>query len=802
MSNFFDKGLHFLGKNEKNVFVLNIGAMDGVLFDEMIGYTNMYNFKGLYVEPIPYLFEKLKNNLGDDNKFENCAISDYDGEIEMMTIDKNAIDSGLLHNCFYGMSAVYPPKNGLGSEFDKPTVDKYGSIVKVNCKTFESVLNKHNIHTFDVVKIDAEGHDYKIFKQIDLNKYKPKVIRLEWINLDKSEQNLIVEKFNQFNYKFEITGQDIVALDNNFYNNIFSSEKSSISENINNIKDNNKKNITNKKITLVTGLWDLGRSNLSDGWSRSYEHYLSKFEQLLQVDCNMIIYGDNELQSFVLKHRKSDNTQFIVRNLNWFRQNEYFDKIQNIRKNPVWYNQVGWLSESTQAKLEMYNPLVMSKMFLLHDAKIMDRFDSDYMFWIDAGITNTVHPGYFTHDKVLDKITTYLNNFNFICFPYETNSEIHGFKYDSMLKFSGVEKINKVARGGFFGGLKSKITEANNIYYGLLLDTLNNGFMGTEESIFTIMTYKNPELFYYFEIEGNGLLSTFFENLKNDTLELKSESKLQTNKNLDISKVALYVITFNSPNQFEVLIQSMLDYDRDFIDKPKKFLLDNSTDLSTTTKYRELCELYGFEHIKKDNLGIVGGRIFVADHFEETGLDFYYWFEDDMAFYPKKGEVCRNGFNRYVNNLYEKTLEIITKENFDFLKLNFSEFFGDNSTQWSWYNVPQEFRKTNWPEKPNLPVHGLDPDAPRTLFKNIKTHKELPYASGEIYICNWPILLTKEGNYKCYLETKWAHPFEQTLMSHCFQETIKGKINPGILLLTPTEHNRFEHYDGRLRKES
>jgi hypothetical protein len=67
MSNFFDKALHYIGKKQKNVFVINIGAMDGVMFDEMIGYTNMYNFIGLYVEPIPYLFEKLKNNIGGSN---------------------------------------------------------------------------------------------------------------------------------------------------------------------------------------------------------------------------------------------------------------------------------------------------------------------------------------------------------------------------------------------------------------------------------------------------------------------------------------------------------------------------------------------------------------------------------------------------------------------------------------------------------------------------------------------------------------------------------------------------------------
>jgi hypothetical protein len=556
------------------------------------------------------------------------------------------------------------------------------------------------------------------------------------------------------------------------------------------------------KITLVTGLWDIGRGDLQEGWSRSFQHYLDKFQQLLQVDVNMIIFGDEELEKFVFDNRRTENTQFVRRDLSWFKTNDFYDKIQKIRTNPNWYNQVGWLTESTQAKLEMYNPLVMSKVYLLHDAKILDKFDSEYMFWTDAGITNTIHPGYFTHDKVLDKLPKLVKNFHFVCFPYETNSEIHGFKYKELCDLAG-KPVNMVARAGFFGGKKDAISEINSIYYGLMNDTLSQGLMGTEESLFTIMTYKYPNLITYSEIEGNGLMGKFFEDLKDMTVEVKSEvSKDVVVNNLDTSKVGLYVITFNSPKQFEVLIQSMLDYDSDFINKPTKFLLDNSTDLTTTPRYIELCEEYGFEHIKKDNIGIVGGRVFVAEHFDKTDLDFYYWFEDDMGFYPKKGEVCRNGFNRFVPNLYSKTLSIMKQENFDFLKLNYTEFYGDNGTQWSWYNLPQDKRKELFPEKPSLPVQGLDPNAPRTKFKSIKTHQGLSYVDGEIYLCNWPIILTKEGNYKCYIETQWAHPFEQTLMSYSYQETVKGNINPGLLLLTPTEHDRFEHYDGSLRKES
>ena len=53
-----------------------------------------------------------------------------------------------------------------------------------------------------------------------------------------------------------------------------------------------------------------------------------------------------------------------------------------------------------------------------------------------------------------------------------------------------------------------------------------------------------------------------------------------------------------------------------------------------------------------------------------------------------------------------------------------------------------------------------------------------------------------------FLETTWVHPYEQTWMSFMYQELKKGNLKFGLLLLTPTEHNRFDHYDGNLRKES
>ena len=395
-----------------------------------------------------------------------------------------------------------------------------------------------------------------------------------------------------------------------------------------------------------------------------------------------------------------------------------------------------------------------------------------------------------------------LKNITFIAFPYEAENEIHGFDYSEMCRMVN-KKIDKVCRGGFFGGPKEKIGEFNPLYYSLMSDTLSRGYMGTEESLFTLLTYLYPESFEYFEIESNGLISKFFEDVKNDQHKIKSESLSPVSKNnLDINNSALYVITFNSPKQFETLIESMIQYDCNFIDKPKKYLLNNSSDESTFDMYEKLCAEYEFVHIKKDNLGICGGRQFIAEHAEANNFDYYFFFEDDMFFYPNKGEVCRNGFNRYVSNFYNNVLQIIQKHNFDFLKFNYSEFFGDNGTQWSWYNVPQKVREEFWPGKNRLPELGLDPNAPRTRYEHIWSHNGIPYVSGEIYYSNWPQVVSRDGNKKMFLDTTWAHPFEQTWMSHIFQETKKDNIKPALLLMTPTEHNRFEFYAKELRKES
>jgi hypothetical protein len=571
--------------------------------------------------------------------------------------------------------------------------------------------------------------------------------------------------------------------------------------------DTNQKEFNvNKNLTIVTGLWDIGRPG------RDFNHYIENFKRFLDIPQNLFIYIPKEYEYLVWEKRTTDNTFVKIYELDDVKNlySPFWDKTQEIRKNPEWLGQAGWLPESPQAKLEWYNPIVQSKMFMLNDSSIWNPFNTEYFFWLDAGITNTVPHTHLVENNILDKLTEYGNPFLFLSYPYEANTEIHGFEFDAMNRFAG-SKVEYVCRGGLFGGHKQQLNEANSTYYSLLSKTLGSGLMGTEESLFTIMSYNEPDLYRRYELDGNGLVVKFTQSvIDNDVkIVIPDVSKITntikyTDRDVDNVKTNLYILTFNFPEQVLHTIKSM-EKTPIWLNKPHLVLLDNSTTEEVREQNREIAKQYNFEYISLGgNTGICGGRQSAAEHFHESDADFMFFFEDDMTVNPPEleGQFCRNGFRKYVPNLYNIVHKIMLRDKFDFLKLTFTEVYFDNDKQCTWYNVPQVIRTRDWPDYDKLPVTGLDPNAPLTNFKNMRVFDGLSYLDGEVYYANWPMIVSKEGNKKMFINTKWGHPFEQTWMSHIYQETKLGNIKPAILLAAPIWHDRIKHYESSERREN
>lgn len=753
------------------------------------------------------------------------------------------------------------------------------------------------------------------------------------------------------------------------------------------------RNILMSKITFVTALLDIKRSELSSqSFHRSFDRYLQTLKSLLAhlKDKNLVIYIEPEHEALI-KSIKSD--KIIIRHINCdqIKKSEYYDKIQTIRNNDDWRNQIGWLSESTQANLELYNPLIFNKIHWLSDVAEDNPFDTEYFVWIDAGIANAqCHPGYFSKEWLEERLCPHLDKFLFLCFPYQGHNEIHGFKREGMHKFSNTKYVDRVARATFFGGKKTECLFLSDKFREIAHQSLNEGYMGTEESIYTILTYLYPEICNIQMIQGNGLVFDFFERLQNNSsysnitkqfngrgtftylnarvqqhpaafdifevffannqdldlvIELGSgggglsmflsdqckkynikfvtyekypdggitDNIEFTKRNIDFKqrdifdpqtiqevkdllsssgkslvlcdggnkikefntyvdyiklgdiimahdyapnqdiflqkykdkiwnwmeindtdielsvkkhklkdyykpfediawvcksksfqqKIDLYIVTFNSPKQFKFTVDKIIKASPELYNNSDKYVINNTIDNKYDKEYKDLFAQYNFVEFKKDNIGICGARQFIAEHFDTTNNEYMVFFEDDMGMNGPEdaGLQCKNGFNKFHSSLYYDIISIMNKESYDYLKWSFTEFFGDNTIQWSWYNVPQKIREEVWPDNTQLPKHGFAKNPPLCKYNNIKSHNGLPYVDGEIYYCNWPQIVSKLGNRKMFLETKWAHPYEQTWMSYIYQKTIKGHIKPALLLLSPITHNRFDHYDGNIRKE-
>lgn len=254
--------------------------------------------------------------------------------------------------------------------------------------------------------------------------------------------------------------------------------------------------------------------------------------------------------------------------------------------------------------------------------------------------------------------------------------------------------------------------------------------------------------------------------------------------------IVLYVITYNAPGQLSLWLDSVEAAAPELLQLPRKFLLDNSTNTATQPAYDALVAPYGFTILRHGNLGISGGRHFCARHFDQLPGGFgMVWFEDDMQIADPAVPVCRNGLSSRVPRLLDRARAIVEKEGLDFLKLSFTEFFGDHHLNWAWYNVDHETRQREFPE-----------GTFRTRIDYTGVEDGVSYAIGDFHYSNWPVLMTRRGNRLLFLE----HPepqHEQRYMARAFTLMRAGELRGGALLASPILHDRCFHYTAEERKE-
>lgn len=568
-------------------------------------------------------------------------------------------------------------------------------------------------------------------------------------------------------------------------------------------------------MTLVTALLDIGRGStdteLSPEHQRPFSDYLHHFQQLLTIDAPMVIFTSPDLEGTVWRFRRAADTcvhRLTLASLE--RGFDHFDTVQQIRREAAWRGQASWLAGSPQATLAHYNPLVMSKLSMLERSAQADPFQTRFFLWIDAGITRTCG-ALVTQSPWLPELARRLQRFLVCSYPYEHGDEIHGFERRAIAERAGTDRVRWVARGGLFGGDRIAIGKVRSLYEVELRETLAAGFMGTEESVLTIAAHRAPDLFQREELAEDGLLRPFFERLgpaKPGAADGFHPPGASPPPPLPMprhpsgaSQLSVYVLTFNCPEQLRRLLETWHDELHDYPGELTLYLLDNSTDAACAEQNRLQCGRYGGIYLARGNLGISGGRQFIAEHFHASGAHTMLFLEDDMLLSLRDGH-CRNGMSTRVPQLLPRAKAILDQERLDFLKLSFTEFHGSNDQQWAWHNVSDQRRAALWPDFPRRSPGLALAEIPPAQLDHSGSLDGLSYATGEVFYCNWPQLVSRSGNRRMFLETQFEKPHESIWMAHLYECSRRGQLRSGVLLASPIEHRREHHYEADERLES
>jgi len=186
---------------------IEIGTSD---FDTLIEKAPEH-YKGISVEPIKEYIDNLPNR--KNNIKIQLAISDVSGETDIYYIDPKEIEKNNLPEWVKGCNSIGKPHSSIVSQFSKELLDNVYKSYKIKILSFLDFINRFNIESIDYLKIDTEGHDFTIIKNLLTTDLRPKKISFEANSLYTEDQiQDILNVLNQHNYiLIERTSNDITV---------------------------------------------------------------------------------------------------------------------------------------------------------------------------------------------------------------------------------------------------------------------------------------------------------------------------------------------------------------------------------------------------------------------------------------------------------------------------------------------------------------------------------------------------------------------------------------------------------------
>ena len=200
-------------KTNKEFSFIQVGANDGISFDDLYDFVTKRKSFGVVIEPVKSYFEELKSNYLN---FPNIV------PVNMAVFhQKDVLD---IYKINPEKSSIYPDwVKGIAS-FDKMHHKKLKIneediiIEKVKADHLMNIIGSNfngDYYNVDLFQVDTEGFDYEVIKMIDFKKLHPKIIKFEFVNLEPSNREKLNKLLQDEKYILFNEGGDTIAVDIN-----------------------------------------------------------------------------------------------------------------------------------------------------------------------------------------------------------------------------------------------------------------------------------------------------------------------------------------------------------------------------------------------------------------------------------------------------------------------------------------------------------------------------------------------------------------------------------------------------------
>lgn len=204
--------VHEYARTRPDATFVQVGAHDGTQLDPLREAILGTRWRGVMVEPVPYVFARLEARYRTNPRvtLENVAVADVDGTKPFHFLPE-AGDDDDLWRWYDALGSFRRDVVLTHDDFVGDIADRLVT-VDIPCVTFETLCSRNGLHHVDVVQMDTEGYDREVLGLIDLERLGVEVVMFEHLHLDDGDRTACRRILEEHEFEQVSDGMDTIAV--------------------------------------------------------------------------------------------------------------------------------------------------------------------------------------------------------------------------------------------------------------------------------------------------------------------------------------------------------------------------------------------------------------------------------------------------------------------------------------------------------------------------------------------------------------------------------------------------------------